>query len=261
MPDLSLSQVMDTCLSEIRNGGSVWYRNLKKRHACFRQFKKIEDFIAFLNDRQLKDYNLKDKLLQILLTEFQSRRNPPLLHAVFIVIFCPALANMIRPFSGKNLEYSEIMGEAVCALLKTVDTFKPTPEQGTLAKTIVKYTRRQFLRWESQEINYFNLFTELEEHSQPANLEAEEEEDWDEPDVICNFLELLKTQGVISPLEEYLLTGTRIYRRQLKDLIAAQEEKLEGTGYEAAKKKIQRAKNKIETYLQNNGLPLNGLKK
>ncbi|MCA8978979.1 MAG: hypothetical protein KDC14_03050 [Planctomycetes bacterium] len=262
--------------------GRQWFQRVGARREALGRFGKHEELLGFFEQRPKEStgFAARDEILRALLDEHRAGPDPHRSHDVFLIIYYPLLVRLAREFGpdakGKSLDEEETAPEIVHAFFHLLATLNPETNRD-IHTSLVNGTRRDFLRWAGPEFEHSNETCpppELKGDEEPAVLAApsftfrdlsggrvratSSDGGW-ELDLSEVVLDELRRRKVIDEHVHFLLIGTVVYRRQLKELVTTAGPGGKRLGYEAAKKRLQRAQDQIQRYLREHELDLTDL--
>ena len=218
-------------------------------------------------------FEQRDRVLLALLEEFRGG-NRVLAQAILILAFEPTLRALHRRFQGIT-EGDALQSLVVEALLDAIATYPVERSRSKVALNLAFETRARLFRWLRQD--HLRNLAEQEAVAEiaPRREELEAQPSFDladelrprrfmepAPDDIADALralEVLVDREVISGVERDLIAAANVHGVQLKAWVATNPPELGGMQYEAAKKRLQRAYQKVRTYLKSRRLRLSDL--
>lgn len=262
--------------------GRGWLTQVAGRQPGLDCLARLEDLLAFfdLRPQNQEGFKRRDEVLRVLLDEHQHGPEPHRSHDLFLVLYYPLLVHLAREFGpnakGRSLDEEDTAPEIVHAFFHLLATLNPDTNRD-IHISLVNGTRRDFLRWAGPEFERCNETTappEWDGDSEPLALATPSFTFSDlsggrvratastggwELDLSEVVLDELRRRKVIDEHVHFLLVGTVVYQRQLKDLVASAGPAGKRVGYEAAKKRLQRAQDQIRRYLREHELDLTDL--
>ena len=262
--------------------GKRWFRDVAGRRAPLGGFFDLEELLGFFEERPCDSsgFKTRDKVLRALLDEHRLGPDPHRSHDLFLIIYYPFLVRLAREFGpdvkGQSLEEEDTAPQIIHAFFHLLATLNQETNRD-IHTSLVNGTRRDFLRWAGPEFERSNETCPppvLEGDAEPEVLAAPSctssdlsggrvrptvsGEGW-ELDLSEVVMDELHRRQVLDDHMHYLLVGTVVYRRQLKELVAGPGPAGKRIGYEAAKSRLRRAKAEIRRYLREHELDLTDL--
>ena len=278
-----LKRLRASALDGIRSSaGERWFRGLGGRQPRLGGFAGAEALLAFFERRRTDQAGFRDRddVLRALLAEHREGPEPHRSHDLFLILYYPLLVRLAREFGpdakGRSLDEQDTAPEIVHAFFHLLATLNPETNRD-IHTSLANGTRRDFLRWAGPEFDRVNQSCtppEWEGDGESAALAAPaltfgdlaggrvstaaSGEGW-ELDLSQVVLDELRRRRVGDEHVHFLLLGTVVYRRQLKEMVARPGPGGKKLGYEAAKKRLQRAQRRIRQYLKEHDLELTDL--
>ncbi len=217
---------------------------LRRSERSFRQFQAWSEMIAFMHAGSSRDPRKNDILKAILRRHSEDRDHR--WRTILLVIFWPALTSMHWQKRKWDKEKAVLWQNVLWAFLQTVCRIDIKRRDYGLVQKLVNDTAHRLYREYRRKWDQEKLEEEyaLEMHEALANsvddkgiaaVELQMEQDAE-----IERLQLLERTGLISETDLHLIVGTRIYGKSLTE--SAEEV---GLGYQAARKRRQRAEAKI----------------
>lgn len=253
-------------------GGRRWFDASRTRTTALERFARFEDLLDHFDRRpgEASRFAERDEVLRALLGEHRGGPDPQRSHDLFLLIYYPLLVHLAREFGpdakGHSLDEDDTAPEIVHAFFHLLATLNPETNRD-IHTSLANGTRRDFLRWAGPEFEAANETCappEWEGEEEPAALAAPaltypdlasgpvrptaSGGGW-ELDASELLFDELRRREVIDETVHFLLVGTVVYGQQLKQLVTTPGPSGKALGYEAAKKRVQRAQVEIRRYL------------
>lgn len=227
------------------------YNQIRERHEIIKSFNTPLDLIKFLHDFKQKHYGANDAILRILIYEYQIRGSSHLVFNYLLNILTPGLEAIFYRFRARVLEDIafdgfDLKSQIRLLLLDILSNYDLKAKPTKIAVTIMSRIRSRLTFWHSKlKRKRESLITYEKELSQEkpqivsSNMEyAESLESAKEK------LNSLVKRKIIDEKDSFIILATRVYGKSLKELAKEQ-----GLSYEALKKRIRRAEQKIRKFL------------
>ncbi len=251
--------------------GRRWFEELYRRQEALGRFAGAEALLDFFDRRPGTEgaFAERDAVLRALLDEHRSGPEPRRTHDLFLLIYYPLLVHLAREFGpdakGRSLDENDTAPEILHAFFHLLATLNPATNRD-IHTSLANGTRRDFLRWAGPEFEAANETCappEWEGDEEPLALAAPDLTYADlaagpartagagglELDACELLFDELRRREVIDETVHFLLVGTVVYGQQLKQLVRTPGPSGKALGYEAAKKRVQRAQAAIRSYL------------
>jgi hypothetical protein len=251
--------------------GRRWFEATRQRQEALGRFATVEVLLEFFDHRPGTEgaFAERDAILRALLDEHRAGPEPRRTHDLFLLIYYPLLVHLAREFGpdakGHSLDEDDTAPEILHAFFHLLATLNPDTNRD-IHTSLANGTRRDFLRWAGPEFeaaNETSASPEWEGDEEPPALAAPDLTYQDlvagparaaggggwELDAAELLFDELRRREVIDETIHRLLVGTVVYGRQLKQLVTTPGPSGKALGYEAAKKRVQRAQAEIRRYL------------
>lgn len=205
--------------------------------------------ITHLHNQLNPDYQLNDKILSILIQEYQSPPQAKFLGAYLLLIFKPGLLSLFSQFRLRAKQFPstgelDLWLQIVTFFLEELSRFDLNLDKTRLAAKILGRLRNR-LR------DYFkSLFKEIDSHQDLRNIFK------DDPTVMpaqvtpqdTSFsLDSLVKDGIISKTDSYILLAAKVYGKSLKDLSL----ELGNISYSAIRQRKVRVQKAVRAHFNN----------
>ena len=219
---------------------------VREKETFYKRFGNWGDVVSFMRAGTSQDPR-KDNVLRPLFHILQDDQDPRC-QTILLVIFWPGLESIHRKKRHWDIDMEERWQNLLYTFLMTITKINPKRRSRRLVQKVYNDTVRNLYRDFEKSWNLQHREISIPPDAFEWIFDGVEDigfalvEHQDEQEVEIRRLRQFVDCGVISEADFYLLVGTRIYGKSLAE--CSQEV---GLGYEAAKKKRQRAAAAIKT--------------
>lgn len=220
------------------------FLTLRQQYPIFSQFKTPSGLISALHSKLKTAFTKKDKILYILIKEYQRSPDTKSLGAFLSLIFWPAINHIFNSMNNQLSDEENLWGDVYWAFLNTVSRYPLSQRTTKIAMNVKLDTLKKVSRWHQRENKRQEKFIPIDE-TDIANTIPAASRYTDSLNRAQMFLEQFVKLGVITEADFYLIMGTRVYGSLLREYASDH-----GLSVEAVKKQRQRAESAIKSYLR-----------
>lgn len=147
------------------------FQHLQSRYKELKYFASPEKLLHFLHDQKNKDYQTKDKLFQILITDFQKEKDDRL--ALYLIgLLLPGLRRVFFHYSSRwrEIEKEELWSQIVAFCLEEMEEYDFAKRSGKIAKNIIMDVFGQTFKWIQSIVDYQKAEQRLKEELLPDGM-------------------------------------------------------------------------------------------
>ena len=213
------------------------HRSLQASCEVLVRFPSLKEAVAFLRDSTNGDYQTKDALLRAFVEAYQVESGPHRSAQLLLGVLQPGLSHLFHQHAGRwaGLEDAELWGQITASFLEVVRSYNLSRRPHRVAKNLLMDTLRRTLRW-------LHAY-----HDPPKARPPRRVKDGLSVEMLdaMRYMQALVRLGVVSGEDAAILLATRVVGKRLPVLARHR-----GIGYEAIRKRRQRAERTIQQHLQ-----------
>lgn len=221
------------------------YLRIRQRHKALERFTTPQDLVQFLHEQKFQDHQAKDRILQILITEYQQREDQTL-SSYLLLILLPGLTHLFYQFRGRvkavGLDVQELWGEIGWLFFQVLKGYETETRPTRTASTIIGRVKNRLRDWchkVQREREALSIYGQ-EVLTQKGLFQSESQDL-----KLKELVQILLDNEVISKTDLFIILGSRVYGEDLKRLSHTLP-----FSYESTRKRRQRAEKAIREFLQ-----------
>ncbi|MBM3502116.1 MAG: hypothetical protein FJX74_25980 [Armatimonadetes bacterium] len=213
------------------------HHSLKGSCEVLSRFSSLQEAVSFLRDGASGDYQTKDALLRAFVGAYRMDGNPHRPALLLLGALQPGLSHLFHQHAGRwpGLDDDELWAQITTSFLEVAVSYPLARRPHRVAKNLLLDTLRRTLRW-------------LRAHHGPPKMHriprADDKASLEMIEAMP-YLQALVRLGVLGGEDAAVLLATRIVGERLPALARRR-----GVGYEALRKRRQRAEQAIWQHLQ-----------
>ena len=221
------------------------YQRIRKTHPLIKSYLTPQELISYLHNQSNPDYALNDKILLSLIREYHKDMESNAVGPYLFIVFKPGLLKLFSQFRQRAKCFSSF--DDVDLWFQIVALFFEELRHIALSKDDTKIASKIIGRIKNKLRDYFKeLFRVLQAESalkeNPSDTYTLPLET--SPDELDTSLSCLVATGIISETDKYILLGSKVYGKSMKEL----SQGLKGISYANIRQRKLRAQKAIRAY-------------
>jgi len=221
------------------------YRELRQDHQVLCPFPTVFDLIEFFRDPK-SSYRTRDEILGLLIRVYQKEGRYAPLSGLFVVLFTPGIVkiHMWARKRAPHVDPQEVLSETCVLLLEVIKHQEIMPGSSKVAARIMGRVKNRMRAWVNERVKEEQMMEGFWEDARYCPLPIIDEPGPPDPEQAEAMLSIFVRAGVITETDKWLILGTKVLGRSLKELAGT------SSHYQRLKKRRQRALQAIRRYLE-----------